>query len=211
MASLEIPVLIVGSGTVGLSAAAFLAHHGVPTMIVERHEGLSIHPRAIGVGVRTMEVFREIGLEQKIRDAAAGLANMGGWISAETLGSADLPRRAAPQPVQAATEDYSSPFSPTRGVACAQDMLDAVVWDDVRQHGAILHCNSELVALAQDAAGITAQVMERDRGEIHAVRAAYLIAADGAGSFVRHALGIPTSGVGSLGDPLINVLFEADL
>jgi 2-polyprenyl-6-methoxyphenol hydroxylase-like FAD-dependent oxidoreductase len=207
----DVPVLIVGGGTVGLSAAAFLAHHGVPATVVERRAGLSIHPRAIGVGVRTMELLRGIGLEQTIRHAAAGLANKGGWVTVETLAGADLPQRAAQQPVPPSSPDASSPFSPTQGIACAQDVLDAVLWDDARRHGATLHCDSELVALAQDADGVTAQVARRESGETRAVRAAYVIAADGAESFARRALGIPTSGAGAMGPPLINMLFEADL
>ena len=52
-------VLIVGGGTVGLSAAVFLAHHGVRTHVVERQDGPQIHPRATGVGMRTVELLRE--------------------------------------------------------------------------------------------------------------------------------------------------------
>ncbi|HEY7909443.1 MAG TPA: FAD-dependent monooxygenase [Thermomicrobiales bacterium] len=211
MTCTDVPVLIVGGGSVGLSAAVFLAHRSVPVMIVERHAGPSIHPRAIGFGVRAMELFRSIGLEQTIRNAAAGLAGKGGWISVETLAGADLAKNATRSPAPAAPRDHSTPFSPTSGIVCPQDMLDAVLWDDARRHGAAALFNSELVALAQDAAGVTAQVAHRGSGETDTVHAAYVIAADGAESSVRRLLGIPTSGAGSLADPLINVLFEADL
>ena len=211
MTSTDIPVLIIGGGTVGLSAAVFLAHRGVPAMIVERHAGVSTHPRAIGVGVRTMELFRAIGLEQSIRRAAAGLAHKGGWVSVETLASADLAHRAAQEPAPVAPPSHASPFSPTHGVACAQDILDAVLWDDAREHGVIAHFDSEVIALAQDEAGVTVQIAQRGNSETHTVRADYAIAADGAASFVRRALGIATTGAGTVGTPLINVLFEADL
>ena len=180
-------------------------------MIVERHAGLSIHPRAIGFGVRAMELFRSIGLEQTIRNAATGLADKGGWISVETLASADLSKGATGSPAPAVPRDHSIPSSPTSGVVCPQDILDAVLWEDAQCRGVVAHFNSELVALTQDGAGVTAQIAHRESGETSAVRAAYMIAADGAASFVRHALGIPTSGAGSLADPLINVLFEANL
>ncbi len=49
------PVLIAGGGTVGLSAALFLAHHGVDALVVERRAGPSPHPRATGIGPRTVE------------------------------------------------------------------------------------------------------------------------------------------------------------
>ena len=37
-------VLIVGGSLVGLSAAAFLGHHGIVAQVVEKHAGTSIHP-----------------------------------------------------------------------------------------------------------------------------------------------------------------------
>ena len=44
MKTLEIPVLIVGGGPVGLCASILLSHHGVPSLLVERHTGTSIYP-----------------------------------------------------------------------------------------------------------------------------------------------------------------------
>jgi 2-polyprenyl-6-methoxyphenol hydroxylase-like FAD-dependent oxidoreductase len=42
----ETPVLIAGGSLVGLSTAVFLGAHGVPSLVVERHRGTAIHPRA---------------------------------------------------------------------------------------------------------------------------------------------------------------------
>ena len=42
----DVPVLIVGGSLVGLSTAVFLGHHGVPSLVLERHRGTAIHPRA---------------------------------------------------------------------------------------------------------------------------------------------------------------------
>ena len=55
-------VLVVGGSLVGLSAAVFLAWRGGPTVLVERHPGSSPHPRAIGYTLRTMALFRVVGL-----------------------------------------------------------------------------------------------------------------------------------------------------
>ncbi|GHO62276.1 hypothetical protein KSC_011680 [Ktedonobacter sp. SOSP1-52] len=51
---LRVPVLIVGGGIVGLSASLFLLQQDIPFLLVERHSGTSIHPRARGVNNRTM-------------------------------------------------------------------------------------------------------------------------------------------------------------
>lgn len=59
----NIPVLIVGGGPVGLSMALCLARQNIPSLIVEKHSGRTPHPRARGVSMRTMELFR-----QKLKD-----------------------------------------------------------------------------------------------------------------------------------------------
>ena len=42
----DVPVLIAGGSLVGLSTAVFLGMHGVKSLVVERHPGTAIHPRA---------------------------------------------------------------------------------------------------------------------------------------------------------------------
>jgi FAD binding domain-containing protein len=43
---IQVPVLIVGGSLVGLSTALLLAWHGVKSLVMERHSGTAIHPRA---------------------------------------------------------------------------------------------------------------------------------------------------------------------
>jgi putative polyketide hydroxylase len=76
--------------------------------------------------------------------------------------------------------------------------------------GGDLRFHHELVQFTQDAVGVTATIRHRGTGAEHTLTADYLLAADGAGSPVRQALGVPTSGWGCLGH-FINVYFEADL
>src|SRR5262245_49300253 len=81
----EAPVLIVGGGPVGLTTALLLAHQGVRTVLVERHPGTSIHPRARGINIRSMEIFRGLGVEPAIRAAGAALADSRYMLWVETL------------------------------------------------------------------------------------------------------------------------------
>ena len=78
-------VLIVGGSLVGLSAATFLAWHGVPTLSVERHHGTAIHPRAGHFHLRTLEVFRSVGLEARVRAASEEQFDPDGGINAVEL------------------------------------------------------------------------------------------------------------------------------
>ena len=67
----HVPVLIVGGSLVGLSTSALLASQGVQNMVVERHRGTAIHPRAASFHQRTMEIYRSVGLQQEVEAAAA--------------------------------------------------------------------------------------------------------------------------------------------
>jgi len=57
----NIPVLIVGAGPVGLSMALALARQNIRSLVIERHPSRTEHPRARGVSMRTMELFRQWG------------------------------------------------------------------------------------------------------------------------------------------------------
>ncbi|GAA1960799.1 FAD-dependent oxidoreductase [Kitasatospora viridis] len=210
-----VPVLVVGGGTVGLAAALFLARQGVETLVVERQDGPSEHPRATGVGPRTIELLRELGLLEEVNAVAidAGAGNLG-MLKADTLATASAftepPAPAAPAPAGAPGADPQALASPwaLRGT-CPQNRLDAVLLRAARRRGVTVAYRTELLSFTQDRDGVTAVLLGPDgRRE---VRADYLVAADGVRSPVRSALGIPMSGVGAIGYPNVNILFRADL
>ena len=67
----HVTVLIVGGGPVGLSCAVELAHHGVPSLVLERRPEVShLRPRAKTTSARTMEHFRRWGIAEEIRRRA---------------------------------------------------------------------------------------------------------------------------------------------
>ena len=91
MNEVETPVLIVGGSLVGLSAAVFLGARGVPCLVVERHRGTAIHPRAALVNQRTMETYRAVAIEPAIEEAAAReFVQNGAIVSVERLGGKEL-------------------------------------------------------------------------------------------------------------------------
>jgi 2-polyprenyl-6-methoxyphenol hydroxylase-like FAD-dependent oxidoreductase len=197
---------------VGLSAALFLARQGIRPLLLERHAGTSIHPRATGLAPRTRELMREAGLDERVLAAGSLMARSGGKVMVERLAGADLGQARRVSPVGAEQADLVGRFSPitsTNGI-CPQDLLEPILLAEACRWGAEVRFGEEVTGLVQDADGVTATV--RGPGaDSYPVRADYVIAADGAGSGIRQRLGIPTSGPGALGGPMISVLFQADL
>lgn len=204
----DVPVLVVGGGSVGLLTAALLAHHGVPAVLVERRSGPSVHPRATGIGPRTVEILREIGLDTAVDAVSVDLRGAAGKAVARTvveMGAGDVVT--VPMLTPSAAELDTTPFR-LRGV-CAQDRLDAVVAADLTRRGADLRWSTRLVDITQDADGVDVE-LEGPDGR-YSMRCARVVAADGTHSAVRTALGVGTSGAGDLGKSMINILFRADL
>ena len=199
-----VPVVIVGAGPVGLSASILLSRLGIETRLVERRTRTSIHPKARNINMRTMEVFRQCGVEDAVRAAGLPIERTRFLIWAESLAGREIERR-----IEQRSHPDGEPPSAARHCLCAQDDLEAVL----RRHAEALAPGSlafgaELIGLAQDDEGVTATV--RDAAGERPMRARYVIAADGARSPVRHALGIAMHGEHQVYRS-VNVLFNADL
>lgn len=201
---MDIPVLIVGGGPVGLCASIALSRFGVPSLLVERHSAASAFPKGRALSIRTMEVLRRYGLEEAV--AAAGLPPEESlhFFFGTSLTCTDYVRNSnLPDPARAA-------LSPTFTAVCSQDVLEPLLREYAESLGpGWVHFGQELTGLEQDGQGVTARLRAPD-GEVSTVRAAYAVAADGAGSSVRRELGIAMSGEVALSRNL-NILFEADL
>src|SRR6516162_5576687 len=66
---IEVPVLIVGGGPVGLTMAVELSHYEVGSLLVERNPSTTRHPKMDLTNGRCMDLFRRTGLAEKIRAA----------------------------------------------------------------------------------------------------------------------------------------------
>ena len=94
---LDVPVLISGGGPVGLAASLFLSQHGVRSLMVERHPSTALTPKARGINARTMEVFRQCGIDDsRPRGRARGRRHRPDRLDGNTRGPRDRAPRAWP-------------------------------------------------------------------------------------------------------------------
>ncbi|MDP8928597.1 MAG: FAD-dependent monooxygenase [Actinomycetota bacterium] len=200
MASVDVAVLIVGGGPVGLTARALLARWGVRSLLVEKRGELSPFPRSRLVNVRSMEIFRQLGLGAEIKALAFG-PEYGRIRFCDTLLDRDF-AMAEMVGVNAAIAE-----SPEIGVVTSQDRLEPVLVDAAN---AELRFGVELIDVSEALDRVSVSLIDHGRGETSRVRARYVLAADGASSTVRERLGIGTSGPGPIAS-FTTVVFDADL
>ena len=200
----ETDVLIIGGSLVGLSAACFLGAQGIKPLVVEKHAGTSIHPRAGYFHIGTLEAYRRIGLEPAILEASFEQFGPDGGINlVESLAGREL-ALFVPS-INAGIE----PYSPSKRFFMTQQCLEPLLLGRAKELGAQLSYRSELVAFEQDEDHVLATVRDLESGAEAQIRAKYMIAADGNRSPVRTALGIGMSGPGPLSDS-ITIYFKAD-
>jgi putative polyketide hydroxylase len=197
--SAEADVLVVGGGLVGLAAAALLARQGARVLLAERHPGTSRHPKARLVNQRSMEIYRALGVEDRVR--AVGEPN-GGFAVADTLAGEHTTWIAPP------AEDEAADVSPCPAWSCDQQRLEPILRDRAAELGVDLCFGVEVTGLEQDDDGVRAVLV--DGAGSRGVRARYAVAADGARSAVRATLRIGWSGQPVPGTA-VSALFRADL
>ncbi|PEA75452.1 FAD-binding monooxygenase [Bacillus wiedmannii] len=215
MKSNDVPVLIVGGGLSGLASALFLAKHNVDYLLVERHPSTAIHPKAGGITFRTMELFRELGLEQRIRLAGKALENCRGRIAVHTIAEANKEELAQMRATQYGNDEKLlqkiEEISPSKQTACYQITLEEMMLQEARTLGGEISFYHELVSYEQNEQGVIATIRNRETEEESIIYCDYVIAADGAKSKIRKQLGISTEGRGTIGGYYMNIYFEADL
>ncbi len=202
----HVPVLIVGGGPVGLMASLLLSRLGVRSLLVERHPGTAIHPKARGINARTMEVFRQQDVEAAVRKAGLPPERTGLIVWAKSLAGEEIERR-----VPWGRSERSADVSPVRACLCAQDYLEPVLRRCAEEQAlGELRFNTELKSFRQNGSGVSATLGDVGSGAEEIVEARYMIAADGAQSPVRAALGVRMDGRRDVYDS-VNILLEADL
>ncbi|WP_445680694.1 FAD-dependent oxidoreductase [Radicibacter daui] len=206
---IETDVLIVGSGPAGAASALALSTYGIPNVVVTKYRWLADTPRAHITNQRTMEVLRDLGVEEEANEKRAHQTLMGNNVFCTSLAGEELGRLYSWGNHPNRMADYTL-ASPTTICDIPQNLMEPILISNAAARGSRVRFDSEYLALTQDADGVTATVRDRLSGEEYQIRARYLIGADGGRSKVAEDIGLAMEGrMGVAGS--MNIVFEADL
>ena len=205
-------VLIVGGGPTGLTLAIDLGKRGVRCTLIEQKPQPAFLPKMERINARSMEIYRRLGLNQKIR--AAGLrpdVPMDVYImlalNEPPLLHLSYPSVAQAQQAVRANNDGTMPLEPYQLIS--QYTLEPLLKSVAETIPAIdVRFGCEFLSFAQDGNSVTAQV-KTSANKTEAIRAQYMVGCDGGASLVRKELGIELSGEGNLLG-LRQALFKCD-
>ncbi|MEY2583799.1 MAG: putative polyketide hydroxylase [Ilumatobacteraceae bacterium] len=197
-------MLVIGGSMVGLATSMFLARHGIEVLSVEKHHGTAIHPRAGYFQLRTIELMRVAGIEDRVRAAALELYDPDGGLNAvETLAGREIANY-IPN-INGGVEDVS----PARRLFMPQQVLEPLLLQRAREFGARFQYSTELIGFEQDDDGVTATVRDVNDGNEQRIRSRFMVACDGNRSPIRESLGIKMKGHGLLSRS-VTIYFRAD-
>ncbi len=176
----NIPVLIVGAGPTGLTAALELSRLGVAVRIVDRAETPSPQSRALAVQARTMELLR-------VRGVGEAMLTLGNRASSAALYAEG--RKLAP------IELHRMPSEFNFIVMLAQSETERLLTEQLAQQGVKVERGVEVTAVRRSGEEQPVEVTLRSGdGPEEVLTASYVIAADGPHSTIRKALGMAFPG-----------------
>jgi 2-polyprenyl-6-methoxyphenol hydroxylase-like FAD-dependent oxidoreductase len=195
----DIPVLIVGAGPVGLTLAIDLAWRGVKVKVVEtRRRAEPPEPKCNHVAARTMEIFRRLGVADKLRNSGLPADYPHDISYRTTFTGQELTRIRIPcrrdrfTDTTAADSNWPTPEPPHR---INQIFLEPILFAHAESQPNVEILNRTAVGgveIADNAA--TATLRDLESGSVQRQQFRFVIGCDGARSVVRKAIGAKLSG-----------------
>lgn len=171
-------VFIVGAGPTGLAAALSLARARIPVRVIDRAHEPGRYSRAIGIQARTLELFEQHRIVEPFleRGHRAHVANL--YSNGQRRARLDFDPLFTRYPYLLFID---------------QTETERILTAQLATFGVQVERGVQLIEFVQGSAGVSADVRRAD-GRTEALRCAYLIAADGAHSTVRHRLNMKFDG-----------------
>lgn len=173
------PVVVVGAGPTGVTAATLLAKYGVEVIVLDRFNQVYPQPRAVHLDDEIHRIVARLGLGEKfagISRPSQGLRLLDAdhGVMAEFSRDASTGRHGYPQ---------ANMFD--------QPDLEALLRDNMSEHPMVtFRGDVEVIGVHQPAEGpIRIEVSDRSTGRAESLHARFVLGCDGANSVVRQSMG----------------------
>lgn len=209
MTDLDTDVLVIGSGPAGAGAALALATLGVDHLVITKYRWTANTPRAHITNQRTVEIFRDLGIEDDVLAQGTEHKLMGDTVFCTSLAGEEIGRVRTWGTHPAREADYTL-ASPSPNCDIPQTLLEPILIGHAASRGSRIRFDTEYLGLTQDEDGVTVHVRDRMSDKEFNIRARYVLGADGGRSQVAEDIGLPFDGQMDIAGSM-NIVFHADL
>ncbi|MGC2237053.1 MAG: FAD-dependent monooxygenase [Pyrinomonadaceae bacterium] len=174
-------VIIVGAGPTGLALAGQFIRYGVDFVIFDKKETTTPHSKAIGVQARTLEIYEQIDLADRLIEQGAIAVKARMIVGGEVRGEVEF------------SEIGKGMSAYPYVLLVEQGKHEKLLYDFIKSGGKDVLWNTELESFTQNESGVSANI-KNSNGETETIEAKFLVGCDGAKSPVRHTLGLKFEG-----------------
>ena len=181
-------VIIVGAGPVGLTAALELKKYKISSIVLSKDNIINRGSRAICISRQSMEIFKKIGVSDKIEKIGLGWTKGKSFYRGKKVFDLKMP------------DSPDENFRPMTNIQ--QSILEKILYKKSQKEKIEIRWCSEVVDVLKNKNSVILEV-KTPKG-YYTIESDYLIAADGAKSSIRDALGIKFKGESYTGNYLIS-------
>lgn len=192
-----------------MTLALELASHGVRSIVLERNQTTTRHPKMDLTNGRSMELFRRLGMSDRLRTAGVPEDHAFDivWASGGPGVGRELHRFRYPSAHEAreiARCENDGTYTCEPGMRVSQIVIEPVLKAAIEASPLVdIRFGWAFESLEQDSDGVMVTVVNRERGARQVLRGEYLAGCDGGGSRVRSNLGIELEGQLNVGRSLM--------